>query len=682
MKIIKLKSLRLNNFKGIKDLAVNFEDVTSIFGRNEAGKTTLMDAFLFNLFGKDSTDRKDFEIKTLDTNGKAKEKLDHEVTATLEVDGREIVTRRIYREKWNTKRGEKKETFTGHETELFWNGTPVTLNEYQAKVNNLIPESVFKLITNPLYFNSIKWQDRRNVLMEVAGEISITDIVDSIAGKRADFADLLSSLNKGILDGLSADKALEEYRRKVAAQRKRIKDTLETYPTRIDEATRSMPAEQDFEFLSRQILAKEKEIAELDAALQDVANAQKERNNGNLARQNEIYAHQQQIQTHESAIRSQFNTDKSDRETKIKAARAEGRSKDSELNTQKTYLTTLQRKQDTLKSAMQQLRDEWTKVNAQQPHKHEDDFTCPSCHQQLPAGTIEEKKTAQLTALQTFNDNKVKRLGEITTDGTAKKLEFDRTGIQIAETEKVIAGLNAEIETLRSGISTMEDQSVRLNQDADQTIADQIAANADIKDLKLRIADLDAAIEASRNNRDDNSEINTRRKLLVVDLDALKKSFNTKEQIAQQEKRIKELKTEESDLADQLVQQDGLEYSINQFIRAKMEAITERINSRFKYARFKLFEDQINGGQTECCETTYKGVPFTDLNTAGKILVGIDVINALSDFYQASAPIWLDNRESVSSIPTTEAQVINLIVSGVDKVLRIEGSRVREIAMA
>jgi len=672
MKILTLQRLTLVNFKGIKSLVVDFQSVTSIYGANEAGKTTLMDAFLFLLFGKDSTDRKDFEIKTLDSNGKAKEKLDHEVSGILIVDGREVEARRIYREKWTVKRGSKKEDMTGHETELFWNGVPVNLSEYQAKVNGLINESVFKLITNPLYFNSIKWQDRRNVLMEIAGEISVGEITDPLitASNKGEWADLLANINHGIVSGLTSEKALEEYRRKVAAQRKKVKDQLEMLPTRIDEATRATPEALDFDSLQVEIEAKQAEIAELDAALQNVANAQKEKNNANLARQNEIYAHQRQIQTIESEIRSLLNQDKIDRDTNVKKLRADGRAKDSELTTQRTFLSSCERKKGTLEKEMADLRADWAKVNATQPHKHDDDFTCPSCKQTLPAGTVAERKAAQEKADKTFSDNKAKRLGEITAAGQEAKKSHEATEKQITDTLAAINTLTKETEALRQSISALEAETATLDSESDQIIAAQIAQSQEINELKERIAALQAEIEASQ-DQEDNSEIKTRRAALTVELDALKKQYNTKEQIEKAHQRIAQLNAEESTLADQLVQQDGLEFIINQFIRAKMEAITERINSRFKYARFKLFEDQINGGQAECCETTYKGVPFSDLNTAGKILVGIDIINALSDFYKASAPIWLDNRESVSSIPDTDAQIINLIVSPADKQLRV-----------
>ena len=61
--MIKLKKLILENFKGIKELKIDFSNVTNIFGDNGVGKTTIFDAFTWLMFGKDSTDKKDFSIQ-------------------------------------------------------------------------------------------------------------------------------------------------------------------------------------------------------------------------------------------------------------------------------------------------------------------------------------------------------------------------------------------------------------------------------------------------------------------------------------------------------------------------------------------------------------------------------------------------------------------------------------------
>ena len=132
MKEITLKQLKLLNFKGIREKTIHFGHVTDIFGDNGTGKTTIMDAFLWLIFGKDSTDRKDFEIKTLDKNNKAFHKMSHEVSAIINVDGDEVGIRHTYKENWPTKKGTATETFSGHKNEYYWNDVPLNETEFRG----------------------------------------------------------------------------------------------------------------------------------------------------------------------------------------------------------------------------------------------------------------------------------------------------------------------------------------------------------------------------------------------------------------------------------------------------------------------------------------------------------------------------------------------------------------------
>ena len=88
---MKLIRLTLRNFKGIREftLEARGRDI-DVFGDNATGKTTLADAFMWLLFDKDSQNRKDFQIKTVDKHGNEIHGLDHEVEAVLEVNGQEI----------------------------------------------------------------------------------------------------------------------------------------------------------------------------------------------------------------------------------------------------------------------------------------------------------------------------------------------------------------------------------------------------------------------------------------------------------------------------------------------------------------------------------------------------------------------------------------------------------------
>jgi hypothetical protein len=109
-----------------------------------------------------------------------------------------------------------------------------------------------------------------------------------------------------------------------------------------------------------------------------------------------------------------------------------------------------------------------------------------------------------------------------------------------------------------------------------------------------------------------------------------------------------------------------------EFTRTKVSALESKINNKFKYARFRLFEEQLNGGLNDVCTTLFDGVPYDGgLNNAARINVGLDIINTLSEHYGFSAPIFIDNAESVTQLIDTDAQIIRLVVSEADKKLRV-----------
>src|SRR5690606_7377882 len=129
---VRLQRLKLRNFKGIREftLEANGSDVT-IYGDNGAGKTSLVDAFMWLLFDKDSQNRKDFQIKTLDADGEPIHNLEHEVEAALELDdGRQVTLRKVYKEKWTRKRGSAVAEFTGHTVDHYIDGVPTKQSDY------------------------------------------------------------------------------------------------------------------------------------------------------------------------------------------------------------------------------------------------------------------------------------------------------------------------------------------------------------------------------------------------------------------------------------------------------------------------------------------------------------------------------------------------------------------------
>jgi DNA repair protein SbcC/Rad50 len=640
---LKLKSLHLIHFKGIKDLEIEFSDNTCIRGENESGKTSIMDGFLWLLFGKNSEDQKEFNIKTLKPDGQPEHKLEHEVSGILLADSIEWKLRRVYKERWVKKRGEEFPEFTGHETLFFVNDVPLQANEYKAKIDALVPEETFKLLTNPLAFNSLKWEVRRSTLFNLVTEKSNKEI----ATGKPEFEKLIESLT---------GKNLEEYKKEVANSRRLLKEQIEQIPARVDEANRNMPEEPDYEAVNKEIEKLSTELSGIENKLQNSAKAYEIANSDNQAKQNRIYELQREL----NAIKSEFLLEKENQEQQNAN---EKRKLDYELKELQDGITSLDRtikikqqtKQD-IESYLNELRAKWDNTNKETEPQVSINEVCPTCLRPFDkASQISEKETI----INNWKHEKVKRLAEINETGLAQKKELENITLLITELIENKSNLEKELseKTENSKVTPKPIQmpAVKLRQ---------------IEKLETEINQLYKEIKQIV--RPSNPELLTQKTGINQEMDILKAKLSVKETIEKTKKRIEELINSEKSLAQQIAQLEKIQFTIQNFEKAKVDAIEADINNLFEHVKFRMFNILINGGLEPCCDTLYKGVPWPDINTAGRIWAGIDIINTLSKHNNIYAPIFIDNRESITLIPETKSQVINLIKDENFKTLTIE----------
>jgi DNA repair protein SbcC/Rad50 len=704
---ITLKKIIIVNFKGIRDRVIEFGKITDITGANASGKTTVVDAFRWGLFGKDSGDRADFELQPLDESGRIIPKVETEVTIVLDIDFKETTFKRVYREKWVKKRGEKEPTKEGNENLFFWNDVPMREVDYKVKVNGVVSESIFKLVTNPHYFNSIKWQDRRATLIEMCGAID----EKAIAAGNPKYLALLQELQT---------KTEKEYKSQIAAGKKKTKDALEQIPHRIDEARRAIPDVLNWVELLTGLAEKEAQLAEIDNSLLNESQAINVANTEQRNKQTSLHNLQTKANSIEYTVRQEIANKRQLREGAIQDEKRKLRSLNDQVSGNTSDLLASSRRIELLTAEQAQLRAQWTETNGKKfefddselerlrdewikeeaaifPGIADDDCACPTCKRAFDAADIDAKR---LELENNFNDRKAETLASLAqkanaikaekekqsqqfTDNNAKQLqalqlrgeeitnELNALAVKKDNLVKDNASLSGSINTANKLIAELEAENNRLNAAEAQQLTDDLAANAEYQNLLVQIENLKAN-DSPQDLTQAMATLKSKKQVLVGEIDAIKKDLGKEEQIKAGHKRIAELEAEERSLAQQLAEFEGIEFTMLQFEKAKMLEVENRINSLFKYARFKMFDQQLNGGENACCETTYLGVPFSDLNTASKMKVGIDIINALSKHYEVIAPIFLDNRESVTEIPDTDAQVINLKVSPSDKTLRIE----------
>ena len=652
MKII-IKKLNIVNFKGIKNLEINFNHITDIFGENAAGKTTIFDAFTWLFFGKDSTDRKDFELKPIDKNGKVSEKVDVEVSAIIEVDGKPIEVKKVLHEKWVKKRGDQTPKFEGNENLFYWNDVPAQLKQYQEKIGELLNENIFKLITNPLYFNSLKWQDRRSVLLQIAGEITNEELING----NPDFAPLAKILK---------DKSLEEYKREVAAKKKKIKADLEAIPTRIDEIIRNMPAAVDFDSLRKSVEEKEKEIAVIDSALQDATKVMQSAFEAKRKQQNELHELKTKAANLKSEIRSKVLNAHNKRKETISGLEFEIRLKESGLKTLESAIESHANSIIGFNNELQQLRDQWLQENKRQLIFDEKEFVCPACKRELDEDHIHETKE---TLTNNFNVDKAKNLTAIVSKSDLIKTKLDGYQSKIKELVTELSDRKINLETLHASLDSSVADHNKITANSESEFNNELEGNQEYAGILSRITEMESVVSEDVKPAD-NSALQEKKSSLKIEVDVIKRQLTDEDVINKSITRRTELEEEEVNLSQQLADLEGNEYLAEQFTKAKMDTLVQRINGRFKYVTFKLFDHTIDGGEFEMCDTLVNGVPFTDANNAGKINAGIDIINTLCEHYNTYAPIFIDNRESVNNLIDCNSQVVNLIVS-TDKKLRV-----------
>ena len=598
---IKIKALKLENFKGIKDLTIDFKDTTNIYGDNAVGKTTIFDAYSWLLWDKDSLNRKDFAIKPYDKDGEEVHNLESVVEGDFVFGDTDLTLKKIYKEVWTKKRGSTQAEFTGHTTDYYINSVPCKKKEYNERIESVLSEDNFNLLSNPLYFNQFLVKtERREILLSLIEDVKPEDII----AKNKDLEDLdLENYTVDELKKIAKDSA------------KKINKDIESIPARIDELDKSKIHDIDFdalEFRKRSTLPAIKEIDEKLADASKMAEGM-----------TEITEKITALQKEKSDLTEKY-------QNKCFEVKLKNKNVLLQKGLDKSALEETNKNIEKLKELVENSRKEWQEVYKGQ---YQGNFKCPTCGQDLLPDQIEK-------TMANFNKKKSEKLASI--EEKAKDLK-----IKIEECEKLIAIY--EVKEYKEEDLPIE--PIRLQE-----------IDKELDEAKAKLSDF------SINNKKDLLE---KKDSLNADLEEINKKLSLKGQNEKIDERIKELEKQEKELAKAYEEQQRIIYLCEEYTKAYMDLVSDKINDSFDLVKFKLFENQINGGITETCEATFKGVPYSDLNNAAKINAGLDVINSLSDKLDLKVPIFIDNAESVNELIKTDTQLVRLVVSK-DKEIRIE----------
>jgi chromosome segregation ATPase len=498
------------------------------------------------------------------------------------------------------------------------------------------------------------------LLLEVCGDVSDAEVIAS-----------KTDLSK--LSEILGNRTIEQHRKVIQARKSEINKELEKIPVRIDEVKLGLPNVDDItnekelpndivrlreelkvkqEELAQakaggQVAEKTKELRMIEAQMLDLRNRHRQALDGKVGEksrelskvQGEIYRLKNDIEAKSRTI--QYN------ESEIK----------------------------TLDEKMERLRKEWREENTKVFEQEQAAFlkldTCPTCGQPLPK---EQLQAAREKALAQFNKTKAEKLEAISAEG--KRLKDMKTA-----SEENLAYVRRELEKAKAELVELEKKEAALKEDIDAIMrgAEPVESTAEYYQLNAKYRELQDEI---RKIEADNSLAIT---AIQKEIDTLADAITALEQAAARlearkngAKRIEDLKAEERKLAAEFEELEQQLYLTEEFIRTKVRLLEDKINSKFQMARFKLFETQVNGALAECCETTYNGVPYSNLNNGARLNIGLDIINTMAEHFGFVPVVFIDNAESVTDILPTKGQQIRLIVSAADKKLRIELAEKKE----
>jgi len=567
MKTVQFQSLRITNFKGCENLLVLFHQNTIIEGANKTGKTTIIDAINWLFFGKNSQNEKSFSIKN--TVNTALNRADHSVEMCFMVDEFEVKAKRVYREKWTRKRGSETLTYESNESEMFWNEVPCTLGEFYRKVDEITPESLWKILTIPLFFNvQLKETERRDVIVRMGG-----DITDAMAmGDNIAYRELFARL--------SDLKSLEEYKREVTAQKATLKKILESYSYRIDEVLHNNPDTLDWATIEAEIKEKEKAVKQLNSEIDGIIDQTTKANTSIQSHYDANFSAKKLMAEIENDLRTKNMQDVNEYNITISRATAQLRPTENELSRLQFLMTNYKDSLTSIDKSITQLREDWENENKREFVYNKDSLTCSKCGQPLANSNIADAEETQLIL---FKKEKAEKLESINSNGKGLAKRKLSTEIQILDAEHEIDKLTEQQKLL-----TTESQKPR------QELAETLVltqGNNQYQSLKATVEKPLPELKVA-----DVTDQREMRDVLLEGVTELKRQLATRDQIERNSKRVNELKKEESLHAKDLSELEKTEFTIESFQKTKMLMVEQAVNDKFTIVKFKLYETLVTGG--------------------------------------------------------------------------------------
>lgn len=644
---LELLELDLENFKGYRKFTFSPAGRSmDVFGRNHAGKSTIADAYFWLLFGKNSEGKTDFSLLPEDCEGNTIEGLSASVTGKFRrEDGSEFTLQRTYKQNFSHKKGEAERAVTSNSTNFFIGGVPKLKKDYSAFVSKLCDDRTFAMLTDPDMFpGKMGWKDRREFLIcSFAPDIDDREIINAHKALQP----LLH-----YIDTSTGGDMVGNYAAKTKYERQKIQKEKDEIPGRIDEAEKAKPADLPKDEDTHNTITLQKNKIQLEQQISAVRNGEAE---ADLRRQ--ISEIQAQIANAKAEYSRRNAAGNSGAEAEVATLRSQiSEARYSLESIEKHEIPSYQGIIDRLNKEISDLRQRWIDTDAQEFDPANN--ICPTCGQEYPP-----EKQEQIQG--DFNDRKARTLEKLESDASTKKdgLEKEQAGLKLKkngaeEAKQLIHDMQARFDKL----------TAQIVHPAPFEETDEYAAlETKWESLNKQLKSISGAAEQRV------AMLQEQLSGITDELGSIQRRSLNEQIVEQQDKRIEDLKKQESEYSMLLATYSkGLDLA-EKFTMQKAQDIEAKVNGAFRTVHWKLFDTQVNGGINPCCEATVHGQQYNNgLSPSEKLNAGLDIINTLSHILGVSVPLWIDNAESTTDYEPVDTQVFRLFVSAADQKLRME----------
>lgn len=649
---MKILSLTLENFRSIKNLTVNFDGKDAdVLGANGSGKTTIANAICWLLIDRPATEESEFSPKTEGSHG-----LNHKASMTVELaDGQHMTLAKDFYEKWTRKRGSSTEEFTGNVTDYYIDDVKSKKKEYTEVVETACGidiERVKMLMVLGYFADTMKTDEKRRILFEMAGEFTDMDVIAA--------NEELEGIENFFLMPGTEDKhySVDQWKKIAAEQKKKLNKDLETLPARIDEASKKVAENiEDAETLNAELRRLEEKKANLEEQKRSLSTEDGKQEATRAA----LAGLEVDLATKRAAYIEQGAAANQETNAKIESLREKGFDLDVEGDRIVREKNSVGVRREEMQRQREALMKEYATVAAQQWDAGAE--ICPTCHQVLPPERIEELRA------------------EFNTKKSAVKEDINRRG-QACSKDK-IEELSAREAELTQQIEAIHEQQAMRTKElselrASLTIQPPFEETQEYKEITSHMEELRDRQRLGQSAADGTANAYDRDIAAIKEEIAAVNLRMAKAQSSEDSrKRVGELKQELKHTAEELEYIEHGIYLCEEFTRTKARMVTDSINEHFKFIRFRLFRNQINGGLREVCEPMVENkagewVEYRSANYAAQVNAKLDIVTTLGKHYGVHLPIVMDQGESVTEPLAVDEQLIRLIVSAKDKEIRVE----------